>query len=185
MTANGPVLDDAELESRRQNPCRWPVGLPGASDEALALSIAARHADAVRYVAAWGRWHVWDGWRWRRDEILEVGDKVRALCRESTEACDSRRAAAESEGPSRRIETALAIVQARPGLAVFSAPSAGNMAVIEPPPWAREMIFCADADPVGMIAASDGARRMRALGRRAAVAVPPRIGKDFNDVLVA
>ena len=96
-----------------------------------------------------------------------------------------RRAAAESEGPSRRIETPLVIVQARPGLAVFSAPSAGNMAVIEPPPWACEMIFCADADPVGMIAASDGARRMRALGRSPAVAVPPRIGKDFNDVLVA
>ncbi len=74
------------------------------------------------------------------------------------------------------------MVQARPGLAVCSASSAGNMAVIEPPPWAREMI-CADADPVGMIAASDGARRMKEMGLKSVVAVPLRIMTDFNDVL--
>ena len=57
------------------------------------------------------------------------------------------------------------------------------MAVIEPPPWAREMIFCADADPVGVIAASDGARRMKEMGLKSVVAVPLRIMTDFNDVL--
>ncbi len=35
MNANWPALDDAELESRQPNPWR-PVGLPAASDEALA-----------------------------------------------------------------------------------------------------------------------------------------------------
>ncbi len=103
MTANWPVLDDAELESRRPNPCR-PVGLPAASDEALALSIAARHADAVRYVAAWGRWHVWDDWCWRRDEILEVGDEgTRALPRKrgSVRQPADRGGARYGSGPSR------------------------------------------------------------------------------------
>ncbi len=93
MTASWPACDVDELESRRPSN-RRPVGLPAASDEALALGFAARHAEDVRYVAAWGRWHVWDAWRWRRDETLEVRDKVRALCREGTEACDSRREAA-------------------------------------------------------------------------------------------
>ena len=71
------------------------LALPGGSDEGLALRFAAQHANDVRYVAGWGRWYVWDGGRWRRDETLEVRDMVRALCRESAAGYDSPRLAAK------------------------------------------------------------------------------------------
>ena len=38
---------------------------PEFSDEALALAFAERHADDLRYVAAWGRWLLWTGSHWR------------------------------------------------------------------------------------------------------------------------
>ncbi len=37
---------------------------PEFSDEALALSFAAAHADDLRYVAAWSSWLMWDGCLW-------------------------------------------------------------------------------------------------------------------------
>ena len=83
------------------------------------------------------------------------------------------------------IETALAIVQACPGLAVCSALSTGNMTVFEPPPWAREIIFCADADPAGLTAAAEAGKRMKARGLKSIVAMPPKIMADFNDMLTA
>ena len=83
------------------------------------------------------------------------------------------------------IETALAIVQAVPALAVCSALSTGNMTVFEPPPWAFEIIFCADADPAGLTAAAEAGKRMKALGLKSVVAVPPKIMADFNDMLVS
>ena len=35
------------------------------SDDALALSFTKRYQHDWRYVAAWGRWLMWDGQRWR------------------------------------------------------------------------------------------------------------------------
>ena len=81
------------------------------------------------------------------------------------------------------IETGLAIVQAVPALAVCSALSTGNMTVFEPPPWAREIIFCADADPAGLTTAAEAAKTCKARGLKSVVAVPPKIMADFNDVL--
>jgi len=81
------------------------------------------------------------------------------------------------------IETALAIVQACPDLAVCSALSTGNMRVFEPPPWAREIIFCADADAVGLNAAATAAKACKTSGLKSIVAVPPKIMTDFNDML--
>src|ERR1700722_4216188 len=43
---------------------------PEFSDEALALRFAVQHTSDMRYVAAWGRWSVWDGMRWRYDDTL-------------------------------------------------------------------------------------------------------------------
>jgi hypothetical protein len=34
---------------------------PAFSDEALALRFAERHAEDLRFVAAWGKWLVWNG----------------------------------------------------------------------------------------------------------------------------
>jgi len=54
---------------------------PEFSDEALALHFAEKHADDLRYVAAWGKWFVWTGTYWRRDDTLLAFDLVRAVCR--------------------------------------------------------------------------------------------------------
>ena len=52
------------------------------TDEALALAFAARHAEHVRYVAKWGRWMIYDGAVWMRDETLQIFSFARALCRD-------------------------------------------------------------------------------------------------------
>jgi putative DNA primase/helicase len=54
------------------------------SDEALANRFTARHRDDLRFVQTWGRWLVWDGKRWQRDETLIVTDHARGLVREAS-----------------------------------------------------------------------------------------------------
>ncbi len=60
---------------------------PEFSDEALALSFAAAHADDLRYVAASNSWLMWDGQIWRYDDTLNVYDLVRQLCRTAATVC--------------------------------------------------------------------------------------------------
>jgi putative DNA primase/helicase len=54
----------------------------GSGEDKLALAFAEEHASNLRYVAAWGRWLVWDGTRWVIDDTLHTYDRVRGLCRE-------------------------------------------------------------------------------------------------------
>ncbi|MDA8051508.1 MAG: phage/plasmid primase, P4 family [Rhodospirillales bacterium] len=61
---------------------------PEWSDEALALRFSARHADELRYVAAWGRWYRWTGTVWREDDTLRVFDLARSICREAAAQCE-------------------------------------------------------------------------------------------------
>lgn len=56
---------------------------PAHSDEALALRFTDRHADDLRYVAAWGRWLRFDGAAWRFDDTLHAFDLARRVCREA------------------------------------------------------------------------------------------------------
>ena len=37
------------------------------SDEAIALKFTETHSDKLRYVAAWGKWLLWNGTRWGFD----------------------------------------------------------------------------------------------------------------------
>jgi len=53
------------------------------SEETLALEFVQRRADDLRYVAAWGKWLVWDGYKWVLDDTLKVYDFSRKLVRES------------------------------------------------------------------------------------------------------
>lgn len=62
--------------------------IPTHSDEALALRFAERHANDLRYVAAWGRWLRWDGTRWRFDDTLHAFDLARRICREAANEAD-------------------------------------------------------------------------------------------------
>jgi putative DNA primase/helicase len=60
---------------------------PDFSDEALALRFAGRHVGEWRYVAAFGKWFVYNGIHWRVDETLEVFHLVRQICREAAAEC--------------------------------------------------------------------------------------------------
>ena len=52
-------------------------------------------------------------------------------------------------------------------------------------PLAAEIVIFADHDRSGIGAAYSAAERFSAQGRRVGVAVPPKAGADFNDLLQA
>jgi putative DNA primase/helicase len=66
---------------------------PPFTEEALALRFAGRHGADLRYVAAWGKWMIWDGQRWRIDDTLRAFDLARALCREAASVCTDQKLA--------------------------------------------------------------------------------------------
>lgn len=49
------------------------------TEDALALAFTRRYHRDWRYVAAWGRWLVWDGQRWRTEDTLAATDLIRRL----------------------------------------------------------------------------------------------------------
>jgi putative DNA primase/helicase len=65
-----------------------PARPPEFSDDALALRFSDRHGAALRYVAGWGRWMLFDGIAWREDSTLAVFDKARVIAREAAETCN-------------------------------------------------------------------------------------------------
>jgi len=66
---------------------------PAFSDEDLALRFAERHAGELRFVAAWNKWLVWDGARWRFDETLFAFNLARRVCREAAAECNNKKLA--------------------------------------------------------------------------------------------
>jgi len=61
---------------------------PRFSEDDLALRFSHEQADFLRYTAAWGKWHAWDGMRWCQDDTLNVFDRVRVVCRTASAECD-------------------------------------------------------------------------------------------------
>jgi putative DNA primase/helicase len=82
------------------------------------------------------------------------------------------------------IETTLSVMQAcaLPGWAALSANGIRNLIL---PREASMVLICADNDAsgTGQGAARDAADRFLCEGRRVRVAMPPKVGGDFNDVL--
>jgi putative DNA primase/helicase len=66
---------------------------PAFSEEALALQFAERHADALRFVAPWGKWLTWTGQHWQFEETLRAWDFSRQLCREAAAQCNKSKTA--------------------------------------------------------------------------------------------
>jgi putative DNA primase/helicase len=66
---------------------------PAFSDDALALRFAERHADDLRFVAAWGKWLSWTGTHWQFDDTLRAFDLARAVCREAAASCNKSKVA--------------------------------------------------------------------------------------------
>ncbi|AFU62862.1 phage/plasmid primase, P4 family [Acidithiobacillus caldus] len=63
------------------------------SEDALALSFTRRYQRDWRYVAAWGKWLMWDGQRWRAEETLAATDLIRHVCRHAAVRADNARLA--------------------------------------------------------------------------------------------
>jgi putative DNA primase/helicase len=84
------------------------------------------------------------------------------------------------------IETGLAVMTACPNLAVWATLSATNIEQVHLPPEASRIVILADHDAsgAGTRAAETAARRLRAEGRHVTIALPPREGEDFNDLLL-
>jgi putative DNA primase/helicase len=65
------------------------------SEDALALSFTRRYQRDWRYVAAWGKWLMWDGQRWRAEETLAATDLIRQVCRHHALRADNKKLAAK------------------------------------------------------------------------------------------
>ncbi len=85
------------------------------------------------------------------------------------------------------IETGLAVMKACPGLAVWATLSTSGLEQVQLPPEAKRVIILADHDEsgAGLRAAETAARHLRMEGREAVIALPPVMGQDFNDLLLA
>jgi putative DNA primase/helicase len=71
------------------------------TEDALALSFTRRYHRDWRYVAAWGRWLVWDGQRWRTEDTLAATDLIRSVCRQTAVRADNPKVAASWPAPDR------------------------------------------------------------------------------------
>ncbi|MGH1508326.1 phage/plasmid primase, P4 family [Ralstonia solanacearum] len=65
------------------------------TEDALALAFTRRYHRDWRYVAAWGRWLVWDGHRWRTEDTLAATDLIRNVCRNAAVNADNPKLAAK------------------------------------------------------------------------------------------
>ena len=81
---------DAEIKRVRNSyaPLDGDNRPPAFTDESLALRFTERHKDRLRYVAAWGKWFIWDGIAWRPDDTMQAFDYARAICREASAECN-------------------------------------------------------------------------------------------------
>ena len=89
----GAVEGDQAARERRQRrkgrkwPSRLKCDIPAArnsSERGLALAFAEHAALTTRYVSDWGRWMLYDGTVWVRDETLKVVSDVMALCEDAS-----------------------------------------------------------------------------------------------------
>jgi hypothetical protein len=89
-------------------------------------------------------------------------------------------------GLAEGIETALSVMAACPHLPVWATLSASNLEQAALPPDARRIVILADHDSsgAGKRAAEAAAHRLAAEGRRVWIALPPKDGEDFNNVLM-
>ncbi|MER2520956.1 MAG: toprim domain-containing protein [Bdellovibrionales bacterium] len=89
-------------------------------------------------------------------------------------------------GISEGIETGLAVQNAYPHLSVWAALSTSGMERIVLSPSVRRVVLLADNDKsgAGLKAANATAAKLAAEGRRVWIALPPKEGEDFNDLLL-
>jgi putative DNA primase/helicase len=89
----------------------------------------------------------------------------------------------ELEAVAEGIETALSLRGALPGLAVCAVLGSGGLACWHPGPATRRVLLCPDRDRAGLRAAQRCGPRLHRAGIEVRLALPPRQGEDFNDLL--
>jgi len=60
------------------------------TEDGLALTLAAKYQDTLRYVNEWSTWLAWDGVIWKPEKTLKVFDLARAVCREAAQATEKQ-----------------------------------------------------------------------------------------------
>ena len=70
------------------------------TEDALALSFTKRYQKDWRYVAAWGKWLMWDQQRWRSEDTLAASDLVRHVCRHASLKTENPKVASKLAGAS-------------------------------------------------------------------------------------
>ena len=92
LPAGASDEDAAEGEAAPSLPAAQENTVWG-SEDGLALSFTKRYRHDWRYVAAWGKWLMWDGQRWRTEDTLGASDLVRHICRHAALKADSPKTA--------------------------------------------------------------------------------------------
>jgi putative DNA primase/helicase len=87
-------------------------------------------------------------------------------------------------GLAEGIESALSVMTACPDLPVWSTLSTAGLEGVVLPADITRVVLLADHDEAGRRAADAAAAKLVTEGRRVFVAVPPRQGEDFNDMLM-
>lgn len=102
--ANGPRLqiqshldNDIARDTRSDTSDEATVS---GSEDALALNFTQRYQSDWRYVAAWGKWLMWDSQRWRTEDTLAAVDLVRHVCRQAALSVENSKTAAKLAGAS-------------------------------------------------------------------------------------
>jgi putative DNA primase/helicase len=75
-----------------EDPSTEAADAPDGSEEAIALKFASQKDQGLRYIAGLGRWFVWTGSHWQKDDIGEAFDAIRAFTREAASSADGHRA---------------------------------------------------------------------------------------------
>jgi putative DNA primase/helicase len=68
------------------------INAPVDNEFELASSFSDRYGNDLRYTAAWGRWSVWNGQLWVKDETLLTRDWARGVCSDAAAAADGLKA---------------------------------------------------------------------------------------------
>jgi putative DNA primase/helicase len=70
-----------------------PDSAPMLSEDYLALQFTKAHAGTLRYVAAWGKWLIYDGTKWTVDEKLKAFTMARQICRTAAKPINRKKEA--------------------------------------------------------------------------------------------
>jgi putative DNA primase/helicase len=81
-----------DFDTRRARAANDEIS-PEFTDDSIALRFAEEYDGSHRYVAALGKWFLWDGLRWKTDDTLAARNNARLICRRAATQCNSPRTA--------------------------------------------------------------------------------------------